>query len=273
LGREAVAFIDRHKSEPFFLYLPFNATHAPLQAPEKYLNRFSQIGDQRRRTFAAMLSAMDDAVGAVLEKLRADSLEENTLVFFITDNGGPTRQISSKNDPLSGFKGQVWEGGIRVPFLMQWKGHLPAGKIVDAPVIALDILPTAVAAAGGQTSDGKKLDGVNLLPYLDGQTKTVPHKVLHWRFGAQWAIRKGDYKLMQAAEGGVQLFDLTKDVAEQHDLAADKADLAAELKKDHDAWNAELQEPKWQGRQGARAAGAKAKAKGKANRKKKAAAA
>jgi arylsulfatase A-like enzyme len=164
-GREAVAFIERHKSEPFFLYLPFNAVHAPLQAPEKYQNRFSDIDNQKRRTFAAMLSAMDDAVGQVLEKLRADSLEENTLVFFITDNGGPTMQISSKNDPLRGFKGQVWEGGIRVPFIVQWKGHLPADKIVDAPVIALDILPTAVAAAGGQTTDGKKLDGVNLLPY------------------------------------------------------------------------------------------------------------
>jgi arylsulfatase A-like enzyme len=271
LGREAVAFIDRHKSEPFFLYLPFNAVHAPLEAPDKYLNRFSEIGNAKRRTFAAMLSAMDDAVGQVLEKLRADSLEENTLIFFITDNGGPTAQISSKNDPLRGFKGQVWEGGIRVPFVVQWKGHLPADKIVEAPVIALDILPTAVAAAGGQTSGGKKLDGVNLLPYLEGETTAPPHEALYWRFGPQWAIRKGNWKLLQAQEGGEQLFDLAGDVGEQKDLAAEKPDVVAELKKDYAAWNAELDEPKWRNQRARPAAGkAKNKAKNKAKRKAKA---
>jgi arylsulfatase A-like enzyme len=246
-GREAVAFIDRHKGEPFFLYLPFNATHAPLQAPDKYLNRFSQVSDQKRRTFSAMLSAMDDAIGAVLDKLRQDKLEENTLVLFIADNGGPTPQISSSNGSLRGFKGSVWEGGIRVPCMAQWKGHLPEGKVFDAPVIALDIGPTAVAAAGGTISAGPALDGVDLLPYLTGQKTGRPHESLYWRFGPQWAIRQGDYKLAAGPQSAAQLFDLSKDGSEQHDLSGEKPEVVAKLKKDYDAWNAQLQEPKWQG--------------------------
>ena len=265
-GREAVAFIDRHKSEPFFLYLPFNATHGPLEATDQYLNRFSQIGNPKRRTFAAMLSAMDDAIGDVLDKLRAEKLEENTLVFFIGDNGGPTQRISSKNDPLRGFKGQMWEGGIRVPFMMQWVGRLPAGKIYHDPVIALDILPTSVAAAGGTVSEGVPIDGVDLLPYLRGEKAGRPHDALYWRFGQRWAIRKGDLKLLQAEQGGVQLFDLASDVGEQHDLAAEKPDAVARLKKDYQAWNAELKDPQWQ-RRGRPAGKAKAKARGKGKNK------
>jgi arylsulfatase A-like enzyme len=270
-GREAVAFIDRHKSEPFFLYLPFNATHGPLQATDKYRNLFSQIDDPKRRTFAAMLSATDDAVGAVLEKLRDENLEESTLLFFISDNGGPTKQITSKNDPLRGFKGQVWEGGIRVPCMAQWKGHLPAGKIYDDPVIALDFLPTAVAAAGGKVASGPPIDGVDLLPYLTGEKTGRPHETLYWRFGPQWAIRKGDLKLLHTAMGGEQLFDLSKDIGEQHDLSSEKPEAVAQLKKDYQSWNAELQDPKWQSR--GRPANAKAGGKAKNKKKRKAKAA
>ena len=148
IGREAVAFVDRHKAEPFFLYMAFNAVHAPLQATPKYSERFSDVSDSRRRTFSAMLSALDDSVGLLLDKLAAEKLEGDTLIFFISDNGGPTRQTTSRNDPLRGFKGQVWEGGVRVPFAVQWKGHLPEGKIYAEPVISLDVVPTALAAAG-----------------------------------------------------------------------------------------------------------------------------
>ncbi|MEW6211032.1 MAG: sulfatase-like hydrolase/transferase, partial [Acidobacteriota bacterium] len=163
-AREAVSFIERHHNESFFLYLPFNAVHAPMQATEKYRSRFASITDERRRTFAAMLSAMDDAVGQVLARLRELKLEENTLIFFISDNGGPTLQTTSRNDPLRGYKGQVLEGGIRIPFLIQWKGRVPAGKVYDRPVISLDIHPTALAAAGGKITGELKLDGRNLLP-------------------------------------------------------------------------------------------------------------
>ena len=147
-AREAVAFIETHHEQPWFVYLPFNAVHAPLQATEKYLDRFKAIADPKRQTFAAMLSAMDDGVGTVLAKVREHGLEENTLIVFVSDNGGPTAQTTSGNGPLHGFKAQVWEGGIRVPFLVQWKGQIPAGKVYDRPVIQLDILPTVLAAAG-----------------------------------------------------------------------------------------------------------------------------
>ncbi|MCX5758725.1 MAG: sulfatase-like hydrolase/transferase, partial [Candidatus Hydrogenedentes bacterium] len=180
-AREAVSFIDRHRTVPFFLYVPFNAVHAPLEAPEKYLSRFPNIEDKKRRTFAAMLSALDDNVGLILAKLRECQLEENTLVFFISDNGGPTVQTSSRNHPLQGFKGQVYEGGIRVPFLAQWKGRIPSGKVDDRPVIAIDVHPTALAVAGVIPPADAKLEGVNLLPYLTGQESAAPHDALFWR--------------------------------------------------------------------------------------------
>ena len=147
-GREAVAFIERHKEEPWFLYLAFNAVHGPLQATDKYLTKFANIADEKRRTYAAMSAALDDAVGTVLAKLREQGAEENTLIFFIADNGGPEGVNGSDNGPLRGRKGQTWEGGVRVHWLVQWKGKLPAGKVYEQPVIQLDVLPTALAAAG-----------------------------------------------------------------------------------------------------------------------------
>ncbi|NJL30675.1 MAG: sulfatase-like hydrolase/transferase [Phycisphaerales bacterium] len=147
-GREAVQFIHRHKEQPFFLYLPFNAVHAPMGAPDKYRDRTASITDANRRTYAGMTIAMDNAVGQVLDTLRNEKLEENTLIFFISDNGGPTHQTTSSNSPLRGYKSQLWEGGIRVPFLIQWKGQIPAGKVYDDPVISLDIVPTVMAATG-----------------------------------------------------------------------------------------------------------------------------
>ena len=132
-GREAAEFIDRHKTQPFFLYLAFNAVHAPLEAGKKYENRFASIENEKRRTFAAMLSALDDNVGVVLDKLAQENLDEQTLVFFISDNGGPTRQTTSKNNPLHGFKAQVWEGGIRVPMMARWKGACRRARNMTCP--------------------------------------------------------------------------------------------------------------------------------------------
>ncbi|MGD9720604.1 MAG: sulfatase-like hydrolase/transferase [Pirellulales bacterium] len=247
-GREAVAFIDRHKAQPFFLYLTFNAVHAPLEATEKYRERFTDIGDERRRTYAAMQSAMDDNVGAVLAKLRDDKIEDHTLVVFIADNGGPTPRTTSSNGPLHGYKSQVWEGGTRVPYLVQWKSKLPAGKTYELPVSSLDIVPTCVVAAGGSISADDRLDGVDLAPYLTGQNSARPHETLFWRFGQQWAVRQGDYKLLQPNDGPVQLFDLAADIGEQHDLAAAKPEVRNQLEASYAKWNAELTEPRWKGR-------------------------
>lgn len=261
----ATDWLDKHKSAPWFLYLPFNAQHAPLQAPQKYLDRFPSIADNKRRTFAAMMSAMDDGVGQVLGKIREHGLEEDTLIFFLSDNGGPTPSTTSSNGPLRGFKATTWEGGVRVPFCVQWKGRLPAGKSYPHPVIQLDILPTCLAAAGVANHPDWKLDGVDLLPYLTGKNESRPHETLYWRFGEQWAIRHGDWKLV-AGRGGAptgELFNLTEDLAESKNLADKDPAKARELKAIWDQWNSE-QAPPSSGPETPKAA----KRKGKANKKK-----
>ena len=247
-AQEAAAFIDRHQKESFFLYMPFNAVHTPMEVLEKYRERFPAVKDKKRRTYLAMLSALDDGVGTILKKVRNCGLEENTLIFFLSDNGGPTSKNTSRNDPLRGFKSQVWEGGIRVPFMVQWKGHLPAGKIDDRPVISLDVHATAVAVAGGTFPDEKKLDGVNLIPYLTGETKHAPHDFLFWRYGNQWAIRSGDWKLTHfSKETGAQLFNLAKDIGENDDVAKNNPDIVKKLQSAWARWNSQLVQPLWKG--------------------------
>ena len=243
--REAVAFIDKHHKDPFLLVVTYNGVHGPMQpAPEKYTKKFAQIDDKTRRTFAGMMTALDEGVGAILAKLREKGLDEDTLIIFISDNGGPTAVNSSRNTPLRGFKGSVWEGGVRVPFLVQWKAGLPKGKTFDEPVIALDILPTAVRAAGGKVPD--KLDCVNLLPHLSGSVKEPPHEFLFWRFGPQWAVRKGNWKLVRVGmDEAPLLFDLAKDIGESKDLAAQRPEVVKDLREAHRRWDAELAPPLW----------------------------
>ena len=263
--REATAFIEKHAKEPFFLYLAYNAVHGPMHATEKYLSRFPNVQDEGRRTYCAMMSAMDDGIGEVLKTLDENKLTENTLVFFVSDNGGPTGVNSSSNAPLRGDKAQTWEGGIRVPYLVQWKGTLPAGKTYDQPVIQLDICTTALAAAGAEPKDAK-LDGVNLLPYLKGDKTDQPHDALYWRFGDQMAIRSGNYKLVQGrgAEKPM-LFDLAADIGETKDLSAEKPEVAKELADKYAAWNSTLEKPRW-GNPNRQLGGGKNKEKKKAKR-------
>jgi len=244
-ANRAVDWLEKNKEKPWFLYLPFNAQHAPLQAPQKYLDRFPKITDETRKTFAACMSAMDDAVGQVMGKVRAMGQEEQTLVVFLSDNGGPTKQTTSSNGPLHGFKATTWEGGVRVPFCLQWKGTLPAGKTYEHPVIQLDILPTALAAAGARIDPAWKLDGVDLRPYLTGQESGPPHETLYWRFGKQWAVRHGDWKLLvgNGGSGKPELYHLSEDIGENTDLAARNPEKLQELQGIYDRWNAEQAEP------------------------------
>lgn len=268
-AREAVAFIDRHQREPFFLYLAFNAVHTPMHATDARLEKFASIEDKTRRTYAAMLSAMDDGVGKVRDKLQSAGLEENTLVFFFSDNGGPTMQGTtvngSSNAPLRGSKRTTMEGGVRVPFVVSWKGKLPAGKTYEQPVIQLDILPTALAAAGVNTPAEAKLDGLNLLPYLAGEKAEPPHETLYWRFGEQMAIRHGNWKLVKydaAVDGAARtgkkkaavepaaakLYDLSVDIGEAKDKATENPAKVAELQALWEKWNAEQAKPLWGGK-------------------------
>jgi arylsulfatase A-like enzyme len=237
----AVEWLESNKSKPCFLYLPFNALHAPLQAPKKYLDRFPNIADEKRKTFAAMMSSMDDAIGRVLAKVRALGQEENTLIFFISDNGGPTASTTSNNGPLRGFKMTTFEGGTRVPFIAQWKGKIPAGKTYDLPVMNLDVLPTAIIAAGGKPEASWNLDGVDLMPYLTGKNTSRPHSTLYWRFGPQWAIRDGDMKLVVSKGGSdkPELYNLADDIGESKDLAAAQSAKVKELQGMWNKWSAE----------------------------------
>jgi arylsulfatase A-like enzyme len=243
-GREAVSFIDRHKEKPFFLYLAFNAVHAPLEGAIRDAKAFPEIEDPKRRTFAKMLMAMDNAVGSVLDKVREAGLENDTLIFFLSDNGGPTPSTTSRNDPFKGYKTQVHEGGIRIPFMVQWKGHLPAGKVYDKPVISLDILPTAVAVAGGKAA--ANVDGSDLMPYLGGEKQGSPHHALYWRYDKQSAIRMGDWKLARHEVYGSRLFNLADDPGEANDLFSKLPDKAKELQAAWDKWNSKNVPALWQ---------------------------
>lgn len=259
-GREASAFIEKHKSQPWFLYLAFNAVHTPMDATDARLTKLAAIEDKQRRTYAAMMVAMDDAIGAVRAKLVATGQDKNTLITFISDNGGPTMAgvtiNGSRNEPLRGSKRTTLEGGIRVPFVVTWPGHIQPG-VFDQPAIQLDLHATALAAAGVTPKPEWKLEGVDLMPYLKGEKKT-PHQALYWRFGSQMAIRSGDWKLVRYdpnADGaakrksatGPRLYNLATDLHEDKDLAETHPDKVKELQAEWDAWNQHNIAPKWGG--------------------------
>jgi arylsulfatase B len=200
-----------------------------MQAMENDLSRVANIADEHRRVFAAMLTALDDSVGTLLTTLRELRVEKDTLVFLVSDNGGPTAELTSSNGPLRGGKGQLFEGGIRVPFFARWPDRIPAALVFNSPVTTLDLAPTALAAAG--VKDAADLDGVDLLPYWRSETKTPPHAVLYWRYGSQFALRSSRWKLVQAGKGNEspQLFDLDADPNETINLAPRESERVAEL--------------------------------------------
>ena len=284
-GREAVAFIERHKAKPWFLYLAFNAVHTPMHATDERLAKFPNIADKQRRAYAAMMFAMDEAIGRVCKKVAEAGLEKNTLVTFISDNGGPTMPgvtvNSSRNDPLRGSKRTTLEGGIRVPFVVSWPGRVKPG-VFNQPVIQLDLTATALAAAGVKVEPEWKLDGVDLFPFMSGEKSGPPHAALYWRFGEQMAIRAGDYKLVRYDSNvdtrtgrgrqpvtAPKLYNLAADIGETKDLAADHPDKLKELQSQWDTWNATLVKPLWGGGKtdsDGREPGAPAKGKRKKNR-------
>jgi len=211
------------------------------------MKKFAHIKDIQRRIFAAMLANMDDSVGAILKKLRSKNLEENTLIFFLSDNGGPTRELTSSNAPLREGKGTVYEGGIRVPFLMQWKGTLPKGRVYQNPVISLDLFATSTALARAQIK--RSLDGVNLVPFLTGRNKGTPHQTLYWRLGNKTALRHKNWKLLRNPRRGQkpqwELYHLAEDISEEKDLAATHTAKADELLVEWEKLNAKMIDPIW----------------------------
>ena len=245
-SEEAVRFIARHQDKPFFLLASYNAPHAPLQATEKYLSRFPKIIGLHRKTYAAMMSAVDDGVGSMLAELRKDGLEERSLVVYLSSSGGALDANSSDNYPLRGSKIYPWEGGWRVPFAMQWPGHLPKRMTYDQPVLSLDIFATITALANAPISPERPLDGVNLVPYLTGQKAGPPHDAIYLRMPVMgaYAVRSGDYKLVVPAAGqAAQIYNLSKDISELDNLAGANPALVKELERKHVAWSHQMMSP------------------------------
>ncbi|MGE4490381.1 MAG: sulfatase [Kiritimatiellales bacterium] len=267
-GDKAIDFMTKKSDKPFFLYLAFNAPHSPLEAPQEYLDRFEHLTKvpdtmnyverqklkHPRQTYAAMVSALDDTIGKILQTLRDSGLEERTLIYFLSDNGGPTIVTSANNGPLRGEKGDLLEGGVRVPFAMQWKGTVPAGQTIDTPVSSLDLLPTALAAAGKPVPEN--LDGLDLLPLLKNGHE-LPARTFCWRFPwppqtPVWAIRSGDWKLVHEAIrvpqergfswGGERtgLYRFPDDIHEDNDLSGQYPEVLQKLKTEYERWSATL---------------------------------
>ncbi|NDV62603.1 sulfatase-like hydrolase/transferase [Puniceicoccales bacterium CK1056] len=242
----AVEFIEENSDRPFFLFLSYNAPHGPLQATEEYLARFPSIENPDRRTYAAMVSALDDGVGRVLETLAANGLDENTLVFFLSDNGGPQSNASS-NAPLRGWKSDVWEGGWRVPFALRWTGQLPVGTTYRDPVSALDIFATIADLANAPINPEKPLDGVNLVPHVTGKNPEPAHAAVFLRkFDAgAYAVRRGDYKMVipPGKEKYLGLYNVDRDPQERFNFIVTKKDVFDEIDKVRLEWESGLIEP------------------------------
>ena len=242
----AVEFVEASKDKPFFLFLSYNAPHLPLQATEKYLSRFPDL-EGKRKVYAAMVSAVDDGVGLVLDKLDELKLTEDTIVIFLSDNGGPEPKNASDNGALRGAKGDSWEGGFRVPYAVQWKGVLPAGTDYHKPVSSLDIMATIAQLAGAQEDPERPWDGVNLIPYLSGKDSGTPHEAIYLRKfdGEKYTVRSGDYKLhfggWQMAKP--ELYNLEKDIGETTNVAAQHPEKVQQLEKLRKQWDRELIDP------------------------------
>ena len=249
--REAVRFIDESRTAPFFLYVAYNAAHTPITPCKRWAEKLAHIESPIRRTVASMVAGMDEGIGAIRDRLQAHGIAENTLVIFLSDNGGSpggkqaNAEHYSLNTPLRGAKGECHEGGIRVPYLIEWPARIPAGQIFDRPVSSLDVVPTALVAAGAAVPDDA--DGTDLLPYLAGGDAGRPHESLFWRFGAWKAVRQGDMKLVKRRGEPDELYDLARDMTESRDLAGDRPELVADLNAALAAWERGLVEPQWTG--------------------------
>jgi len=243
-AQEAVKFIEENKIQPWFLDVSFNAVHTPHVASEKWGEKFKHL-PKRDAQYAANIAEADEAIGTVIAKLRELKLEENTLIFLISDNGGAF--VNAEVGGLRGKKWFVWEGGIRVSWIAAWKGRIPAGRVSREPVIQLDVLPTALAAASGEVKPEWQLDGTNLLPLLEGKAERLDPRALYFRFGVQYAVREGDWKIVKASKDmAPMLVNLVTDPGEQRDLAAQQPDKAKALQARFDAWNATMQPPRWE---------------------------
>lgn len=240
----AVKFIEDNSDNPFFLYLSYNAPHTPLQATTKDLERNKHIDIKKRQTYAAMVSSMDDGIGLILDKLEQKNIFENTIVFFFSDNGGVEWYNFSDNGPLRGIKGDFFEGGIRVPFAMQWPNKIKPGTIYDKPIIALDIFATVASAAKAEKYIKNEIDGVNLMPYLSGKKSGSPHEYLYWKNPDKDidVIRDDRYKYLRI-KNDEYIFDLKNDLSEESNIIDLSKPIYDRLKSQFKLWEKEMIDP------------------------------
>ena len=255
---KALEFITKKDERPFFLYLAYHPPHWPLEARDETIASYSEIQDANRKICAALISDMDTQVGRIMDKLKSSGRDKNTIVVFLSDNGAPQYsgpqitpvkmgENASLNGPLSGCKGMLLEGGIRVPFVISWPASIPAGMKINWPVSSLDLTPTFLAAAAAPPMSNA--DGVNLLPFLQSETaSTGPDRALYWRFNTQWdlqhAIRRGPWKLVRSGRHiPRQLFNMDEDPSEKHDLASADPDRLKSLSQELDTWMATIPPP------------------------------
>ena len=245
-AREAVSFIERHRDDPFLLYVAFNAPHTPIEATTEYVERFSHIADPHRRIYAAMVSSLDDAVGRILDTLEHAGLAEDTLVVFLSDNGCAVYTQACTNDPLRLGKLFLFEGGTRVPFAMQYPRRIDGGQVYRHPVSSLDILPTLAALAGGLLPADRETDGRDLMPFLSGE-ESPPQDALFWRNGENKAVRQGNWKLFWN-QRHAWLFDLSEDIGEITNLAGEHPQKVKALQGLHRDWETGMVDPLWPAR-------------------------
>lgn len=245
LGQEASAFITARQATPWFLYLSFNAPHVPLQPTQLEIDRVQHITDVTRRKYAGLVVGMDDAIGEVMATLKSTGQEDNTLIWFMSDNGGAVTTAHGSNVPLRGEKGRLFEGGVRVPSVMSWPQHIAPGTTFEAPVTSLDVFATVAALTQAVVPENHVLEGVNLLPHLSGDITESPHDQIFWRTGGGtgMAIREGDWKLVSHDPMTIQLYDLSNDIGETNDLASANPEIVARLLQAWQAWNASNVEP------------------------------
>jgi arylsulfatase A-like enzyme len=241
LAQKAVAYIRDNKNNPFFMYWAPNAVHTPMEASKEDLEKFT---NHPRKKLAAMTFALDRAIGSLIYELKQQGLFENTLIFFLSDNGGAHNNQSS-NFPLKGFKGNKFEAGHRVPFLFSWPKHFRGNREFKGLTSSLDIFATTLEAAGVKNISSYKLDGVSLLQYLKKMEKVNPHSSLVWRKDNAAAIRSGDFKMINVEGAGVRLYNLRKDPGETNDLASQLSSVNSKMRKELKLWENDKMKPIW----------------------------
>ena len=241
LTDKAIEFVNEDRDQPFFLFLPYNAPHDPFQAPRELTQKYGHISDYERRVYLAMVDSLDQNVGRLLETLEQSGKRDNTIIFFLSDNGGDADRGPMDNGELRGGKKSLYEGGIRVPFVASWPARWPQGATYDPVVISLDIAATVLGQAKATVTDpSRQIDGVNLDPYLRGEREGRPHEAVFWRetrSAKVSVVRSGDMKLIQVNGETPMLYNLADDIGEEHDLFATDTETAVRLANLWNQWN------------------------------------